>query len=109
MKRHITLNVDDELITKAKAKGLVISDVLNEALYDKARPTKQDFADESLKIICAECGEETEKGYRCEWRKIAICDNCHERIYVKKNKIVRCIHRNAEHIHERFGEELGSL
>ncbi len=104
MKRHITLTVDEDLIEKAKKKGLVISEVLNQGLMDFTRPAKQDFADASLKIVCSECGDEIEKGYRCERHKLAICDNCHKNFPMHK-----CKHIGDQHIHERFGETIEPL
>ena len=104
MKRHITLNVDSELIDEAKKKGLIISDVLNKALYDQNRPMKKDFSEDSLKLFCSVCELEVKIGYRCEFRKIAICDECHD-VYDMSN----CLHVNGEHIHERFGEVLEPL
>ncbi len=106
MKRHITLNADIELLERAKAKGLVISDVLNDALYDKDKPAKQDFSNESLKIVCSECKKEIEQGYRCEWKKIAICDKCHPNFNIKACFKVR---GSLEHIHSRFGVKLEPL
>lgn len=104
MKRHITLNVESDLIDEAKKRGLIISEVLQYALYDKTKPLKKDFSEESLKLFCSQCGDEVKIGYRCDIRKIAICDECH-----KDFKISKCLHNNGEHIHQRFGEKLKPL
>lgn len=105
MKRHLMLNVDDELVEAAKKKGFVLSEIMDEALRQKAKPMRKDFAESSLKIICHVCSKGIEKGYRCDDRCIAICDDCHENYPIHK-----CIHDiSGEHVHTRFGDPLEPL
>ena len=93
------INVDSELIDEAKAKGLVLSDVMTEALIERTKPLKKDFSEENLKLFCSNCSKEIERGYRCEITKKAYCEKCNSTM-----KMLKCTYIPKDHIHGRFGE-----
>lgn len=73
VKRHTTLNIEDDIISKAKNKGLIISEVLEEALIKKLE-IKEVEIDISIKN-CEFC----ERKKKLTWLypdEMWICNSC---------------------------------
>ena len=62
MKIHTTLSVDNEVLRKAKEKGLTISETLENALIDKLNFVKVEIDNSMDK--CDFCGKEEKKATR---------------------------------------------
>ena len=101
---HTSLNVEDDLLKKAKEKGLNITRELNIALK---RKLGEEIPRELIKMKCHACGAIITDGYWCPDSLRAWCKGCHEKINMQL--VCREYHKNYGegkerlHFHNPFG------
>ncbi len=83
VKRHTTLNIEDDLLVEAKEKGINISEITKEAIMLKLK--KQEVVVDLSIEACEFCGKKEEKGEHANSYKGLtwlypdekwICNNC---------------------------------
>ena len=63
VKKLTSMNIDSELLKKAKQTMLNISEFVNAKLKEKLDFSKQDLSDEELLVVCQKCKTIMSEGY----------------------------------------------
>ena len=102
-KIHTTLNIEEDILKRAKQRGLNLSEEFEMALKNRIIPTKKELPEENLFIKCSLCRKEITEGYVCNQRRLVLCKECQENFPMHT-----CPHDIIDgvpvHEHNYFGE-----
>ena len=98
VKKHTTLNIDADVLRKAKELQLNISSEVEDFLKKRVVPKKSDLPEDNLVSVCSLCRKEINEGYRCLERDLVLCSDCQKDFNMSK-----CPHDQfGEHMHIKW-------
>lgn len=80
MKIHTTLSIDEELLKKARDRGLNLSRELEKALKTFFISKVSDMPEDCVIIMCHKCNKAIREGFFCREGKRAYCKDCQESV-----------------------------
>ena len=90
MKEQTMTSINKALKEEAKKRGLNFSELLEEALRSKVKPTSNDVNPSQVLFKCSQCGKVVENGYYCSISHDFWCEDCEKSlrmcIYAKQEE-----------------------
>lgn len=106
-KERTTISIDGEVLHKAKALNINVSEFLEHKLREQTRPNVKEMHERDLAFKCSRCSEVIEEGFFCKESNKVFCEGCHN---VMLEKTWTCgmkdFEQKGEHMHFKFPSKL---